>query len=403
MKTVHISDFFAAQDALRNADLTQALYEQGGVVMDDALISLHGPAHRKRRVTELAVFGRGFFRYYEREVFPAALEQTLAQYLETGRADLVDFGYRVTVNLAADFAGIDRPRRDGEETEQLLRLVRCFSEGATLVHSTRDQEAVRGEVREALEEFDEMFLQPSRTRRMAIVEAVEAGQREESSLPRDVITVLLSNREKLALPDDVFRREVAFYLQAASHSTANSLTHAMHEILTWRESCPGEREHLNRDITYLQRCVHESLRLHPASPIALRRAICPTRLRTHGNLDTGDKVLIDLGAANRDPAVFGADAERFNPNRKPEATAWPFGLTFGYGTHACIGRDLDGGVVPRDGASVEKRQIGIVALLVNELLQQGAERDPNSPPQPDAGTERTNWSSYPIVFTRRQG
>ncbi len=400
MKTVNISEFQDAQDALRNGDLAQALYEQGGVVMDDTLISLHGKDHHKRRVTEFAVFGRGFFRYYERELFPPTLEQTLAPYLEAGRADLVEFGYRVTMNLTADFAGIDRPRQDVAETEQLLRMVKCFSEGATLVHSTRDHEEVRAEVRDALEEFDEVFLEPSRARRMAIVEAVEAGQRDEEDLPRDVITILLKNREKLALPDDVFRREVAFYLQAGAHSTANSTTHAMHEILTWCAENPGERERLESDITFLQRCVHESLRLHPASPVAWRRATCPAQLRTHGSLDEGDQVVIDLSAANRDPAVFGGDADRFNPNRKLEPATWPFGLTFGYGAHACMGRDLDGGVVPRDGAPIEKRQLGIVALLINELLQHGASWDPDNAPQPDTSTERNNWAKYPIVFDR---
>ena len=398
MKTVNISAYPDAQDALRNGDLAQALYEQGGVVMDDTLISLHGAEHHKRRVTEFAVFGRGFFRYYEKEVFPPTLERTLAPYLEAGRADLVEFGYRVTMNLTADFAGIDRPRQDVDETERLLRLVKCFSEGATLVHSTRDHEEVRAEVRDALEEFDEAFLTPSRERRLAIVEAVEKGEMDESELPRDVITILLKNREKLALPDEVFRREVAFYLQAGAHSTANSTTHAMHEILTWCDANPGERARLESDITFLQRCVHESLRLHPASPVAWRRAVCPASLKSHGDIDEGDQVVIDLSAANRDPEVFGDDADVFNPNRKIAPPIWPFGLTFGYGAHACMGRDLDGGVVPRDGAPVEKRQSGIVALLVNELLQHGAARDPDSPPIADTNTERSNWAVYPVVF-----
>lgn len=398
MRTIRIADYRGAQEALRSGNLVQALYEEGGVVMDDTLISLHGAAHRKRRVTELAAFGREFFRRYEREIFPAALEQALAGSVQAGRADLVDFGYRVTMNLAADFAGIDRPRRSATETEQLLRLVRCFSEGATLVHSMRNHEEVRDEVRNALEEFDAVFLKPSRARRMAIVAAVEAGERRADSLPRDVITTLLRNREKLALPDDVFRREAAFYLQAGSHSTANSLTHAMHEILTWRTANPDDGKLLEQDANFLQRCVHESLRLHPASPVALRRAVCPVQL--HDEIEEGDRVLIDLRAANRDPVVFGADADRFNPKRRLATDIWPFGLSFGYGAHACIGRDLDAGVVPRDGAPLEKCQLGIVTMLVKELLRHGADRDPELPPQPDGDTQRHNWASYPVMFRR---
>lgn len=398
MKTITISNYAGAQEALRNADLAQALYEQGGVVMDDVLISLHGREHQKRRVTEFAVFGRGFFRYYEREVFPPTLRKTLDPYLALGHADLVEFGYRVTMNLTADFAGIDRPKQNTAETEHLLRLVKCFSEGATLVHSTRDHAEVRAEVRAAMDEFNDAFLAPSRERRLAIVKAFEAGNADESALPRDVMTILLKNRQKLNLPDDVFRREIAFYLQAGAHSTANSTTHAMHEIFLWCERHPDARERLVSDIGYLQRCVHESLRLHPASPVAWRRATCPSSLQGIGDIDAGDHIVVDLSTANRDPRVFGDDADSFNPERGLEPQIWPFGLTFGYGVHACMGRDLDGGVVPRDGAAPEKRQLGIVALLVHELLCRGARRDPANPPVADTRTERSNWSAYPVIF-----
>ncbi len=398
MKTVHVSEFQHAQEALKNPDLAQALYEQGGVVMEDVLVSLHGEAHHKRRVTEFAVFGRGFFRHYEQNVFPQTLEATIAPFLAAGKADLVQFGYRVTMNLTADFAGIDRPEKSTEETERLLKLVKKFSEGATLVHSTRDRDEVRAEVREALVEFDEAFLTPSRARRMQLVEAFESGDIDESELPRDVMTVLLRNREKLALSEDVFRREVAFYLQAGAHSTANSTTHAMHEILRWCGTRPGEREKIKSDSAWLQRCVHESLRLHPASPVAWRRAVCPSTLRGHGDLADGDHIVVDLHQANRDPAIFGADADEFNPHRELPRAIWPFGLSFGYGVHACLGRDLDGGVVPKDGAPPEKRQMGIVALLIDELLRHNARPDPDNEPVPDTNTERENWGSYPLLL-----
>ena len=32
---------------------------------------------------------------------------------------------------------------------------------------------------------------------------------------------------------DIIKKEIAFYLQAGSHSTANSMTHAFHEISNW--------------------------------------------------------------------------------------------------------------------------------------------------------------------------
>ncbi|NJN50716.1 MAG: hypothetical protein HC809_01945 [Gammaproteobacteria bacterium] len=91
--------------------MRQALYDEGAVLMADVLVNLHGDAHRARRITESKVFRRDYFRYYEQEVFPTTLAQTLAPFLDSGRLDLVDFGYRVMANLTVDFAGIDRPER----------------------------------------------------------------------------------------------------------------------------------------------------------------------------------------------------------------------------------------------------------------------------------------------------
>ena len=400
MQTHRITSFRDAQAALKHADLKQALYDDGAVVMADSLITLHGREHHQRRVTEFRVFGRGFFRHYERNVFPQALATTLQPYLDEGRADLVEFGHRVTMNLTADFAGIDRPDQSVEETERLLKLVKKFSEGATLVHSTRDHDEVREEVRRAMREFAESFVQPARARRLALVEAFEHGEIGEDDLPRDVMTILLTNREKLALPDDVFLREIAFYLQAGSHSTSNSMTHAMHEIFTWCAANPEARERLENDIAYLQRCVHESLRLHPASPVAWRSAVCPASIGDAYAVADGERVEIDLHEANRDTTIFGTDADTFNPDRELPTGIWPFGLTFGYGVHACMGRDLDGGVVPKDGAPPEKRQLGIVALLCSELLANGAIPDPAAAPVPDTSTARQNWGAYPVVFRR---
>jgi cytochrome P450 len=399
MTTVTVGTFEAAAQTLRNRDLAQALYDEGGVIMEDVLLTLHGDAHRDRRRLENRVFRRETFRYYEREVIPATIERTLNSFVSDARADLVPLGYRVTMNLTADFAGIDRPLQSPEETEALLALVMKFSEGATLVHSTRDRDVVRAEVRDALERLESRFLRPSIERRRALLERFESGEISEAELPADVLTVLLRNEERLPLPHEVLRREVAFYLQAGSHSTANAVTHAMHEIFVWCESRPADRRRVDSDPLFLQRCVHESLRLHPASPVAWRKPLRPVRV--HGGIEVGegDRVVVDLAAANRDPAVFGADADHFNPHRIVPRSVQPFGLTFGGGIHACPGQDLDGGTVARLGAKADEHLLGTVPLLVRELRRRGARPDPDRPPQHDEKTSRPHWGSYPLLFS----
>ena len=161
MSELEIIDYAGAMAALKNPTLAQALYDDGRVVMQDVLITLHGEAHTQRRLIEFGVFNRAFFRTYESEIFPRTLTPILQHYLDLGRADLVELGYRLTMNLTADFAGIDR-QDSIEETEALLDLVKIFSSGATLVHSTENRADVEARVNEAMVKFEQHFLAPSK-------------------------------------------------------------------------------------------------------------------------------------------------------------------------------------------------------------------------------------------------
>ena len=394
-----IDGFRNCDDALRSPSLKQSLYDMGAVVMKDTLLTLHGDAHQERRKLEVRVFRRNFFKYYEQEVFPPTLAETLKPAVAAGHTDLIQFGYRVTINLTADFAGVDRSEKTVEETEALLKMVKSFSEGATLVHSLRDHDEVNAEVRAALDAFDVRFLQPSIARRQGLLRQLAAREIGEDDLPRDVLTVLLRNEDNLDMPDDIVRREIAFYMQAGAHSTANATVHAMHEIFEWAGDDADRWTRLD-DPLFVQRCVHESLRLHPASPESWRQATCPMHLKGAGDVTGGTNLVMDLFRANRDPAIFGGDADIFDPDRAVPSGVMPFGLTFGLGLHSCVGRELDGGLVARPGADPATHQYGIVAMLARHLLDAGARPDSDNPPAADHLTKRPNWGRYPVIFRR---
>jgi hypothetical protein len=132
--------------------------------------------------------------------------------------------------------------------------------------------------------------------------------------------------------------------------------------------------------------------------VAWRRPTCPVTLTTGATADPSDRIVIDLAAANRDPGIFGEDADRFNPARSVPAGVFPYGMTFGTGIHACLGRDLDGGVIAREGVDPATHQYGLVTLLVSALLRAGASRVPDDPPTSDPATVRQNWGRYPVRF-----
>jgi cytochrome P450 len=213
--------------------------------------------------------------------------------------------------------------------------------------------------------------------------------------------VILRARDELQLTPGQLQREIAFYMQAGAHSTANSVVHALEEIYRWVGDDAARWRRLDAP-EFVQRSVHESLRLHPASPVAWRTATRPMQLAGGIALETGERLVLDLFAANRDPELFGPDADRFNPDRAIPAGLLPSGLAFGIGLHTCLGRELDGGVPARPGSDPATHQYGIVALVVIRLLELGARLVPDDPPTPDPKTLRPNWGRFPVKFTRIQ-
>ena len=75
-----------------------------------------------------------------------------------------------------------------------------------------------------------------------------------------------------------------------------------------------------RRLTRVRLCVAESLRLYPEPPIMIRRALEKVELPRGGaaaavTLAPGADVFISLYNLHRDPALWGADAEEWNPDR----------------------------------------------------------------------------------------
>lgn len=382
-----ITDYDLVREALRSKVLRQGLYDDGAAVMGDCLLMLHGDDHRQRRRLENRLFRRDVFVHWERDVLEPTIDETFSPCVAHGHGDLVSIAYRTTMNLTAMVAGIDRAEGTVEETEALYGIVRKFSEGATAVHSTRPRAELDAEVAEAMERFDDVFFGPSMRRREALIGSEDA--------PRDVLTTLLANRDELNLPVDVMRREVAFYLQAGSHSTANAFTHCVGEMLSYGAAHAEFLQRARSDRMLVQRCVHEALRLHPASPVAWRKPVNDLTLSDGTELREGELVVLDLSAANRCPSHFGDDAATFDPARVPADGTPAWGHSFGGGAHACVGQELDGGT-ELDGSA--GHLYGTVAVMVSTFLQNGGRADPDNPPTEDSTTQRKHFSAYPVLF-----
>jgi cytochrome P450 len=400
MATIELSDYRVCERALMEPDLKQALYDEGAILMEKVLVTLHGEEHRSRRVLEMRVFRRNFFRHYEHKVIPNNFTELIKPYLAAGKADVVDFEYRVMMNVAVTFAGIDRQSRSQEEFDDLIRMLKTFGRAATLGQSNIDREAEKANIAATIKEFDERFFVPSAQRRQRLIDQFNAGEIDEDDLPMDVLTVLLRNEDKLDLVRDMIVREVAYFFMVGALSSVHSLGHAMHHLLTWCEEHPQDRQKLIGDTVLTQRFVHESFRLHPSSPVAMRKALAPVEFISGETAEEGDTVVINLQQANRDSKIFGDDAAEFNPFREIPPGVTETGITFGIGIHTCLGKNLAAGMLPKFGESVEpeRRQLGMVTWVAHGLLKSGALKDPARSGHIDPTIARETWAEYPILF-----
>ena len=89
MEIHRVSHYYDVEHALRLNDLKQSLYDDGKILMDKVLVTLHGDEHRQRRSVESQLFRRNFFRVYENDVFPELLNETLDQFLTAQSLDQI--------------------------------------------------------------------------------------------------------------------------------------------------------------------------------------------------------------------------------------------------------------------------------------------------------------------------
>lgn len=394
---VVIDTYEDAREAYLSRDLSQGGYTDGEVVMADVLITLHGEDHRTRRRLENRLFRREAFFHYENELFPGIIQETLGPHIAAGKAELVSLSHQLMMNLSALTAGVDRPEGTPEESFRLYDYLMTFIEGATLAHYIGDKKAKQAEIGRSLAAFDEEFLVPGIARRTGLINDFKDGRISEDVLPQDVLTVLLRNEDSLNLPHQVILREVAFYLLAGAHTSATAFTRTMHHIFQWLENNPEHQEKLMSP-GFIQRCVHETIRLQPSNPVSERWAEKDIQLASGLTVGKGSWVVLDLIQINRDRSIFGDDAEEFNPERVLPPSVAEHGLSFGLGMHACIGKDLAAGVLRQGSGDTDTHLNGVVTLAVGSMFENSCRPDPNDPPEMNPSTSRPYFGRYPVIF-----
>jgi cytochrome P450 len=396
----HVNEFAQVEPALRIPDLKQALYDADPIFLTTAVVSLHGEEHKEKRRVVQSLFTREFFRHYQNRVFPTALEETLAPVVKAGGGDMTEFAYRVLVNLVADVAGLDRDRTE-EQTDRIQMIIGKLGKAPTMGQMlSGSREEALDEIREALEIFKVEFYAHSAARRRELI----ARKAEDPSveLPRDMLTYMLQAYDG-RVEEDQLVRDTAFFILAGAFTTANALQNTLWEILTWCRKHPETRNELLNNPKLLQNFVWESLRLHPASPVARRKALCPVKLPDQTDVAEHDQVDINIAIANRDPSVFGPDAAEFNPYRELPRRVQLHGMSFGAGMHACVGRILAAGMpITAEGSGEEETEFGTIYMVAHALLREGVDFHPTKQPTIDESTTRKHFHTFPFIMGGKQ-
>jgi cytochrome P450 len=163
-------------------------------------------------------------------------------------------------------------------------------------------------------------------------------------------------------------------LVAGNETTRNLISGGMYALLDDRAQWEG----LCRAPALLPHAIEEMLRF--VSPIQnfVRRLEHDTELAGK-TMRAGEYVALFYGSANRDEAVFGADAERFDVAR-PSAGRH---LAFGFGEHLCLGASL---------ARLEAR------VVFEELIARGSGFGLASPVRKLASVLVNGIAEMPMIF-----
>jgi cytochrome P450 len=374
--------------------------ETNAPLLRGSLIGLDGDAHRQRRRLLSRLFTRDRLAAYATDVVGPATDRILSTQ-DDSHADLVPLHAAIFWDLAARLIGLDLTEAVLERTGPLDALVRTILRGVHVNYASApprtdtERAAILDQALTAMKVYETELLAPATERRRAQVRALRAGEVSAVDLPRDVITVFLRNWSP-EWPEDLPARETVLFMIAGTENSGSAVESCVHHLAGWFFEHPEDRP-LAEDDEFLQNALNETIRLHTSGrKIHPRVAVRDGTLASSGaRFGPGDRVGLHLAAANRDPRVYGPDADRFDPHRagRLDRTVKPYGTGFAAGTHMCLGKDLVTGDLEASGRP------GILLEVLRRWYRAGLELDPDAPPVRSAEHE-DRFAAFPVVFTR---
>jgi cytochrome P450 len=157
------------------------------------------------------------------------------------------------------------------------------------------------------------------------------ARRADPNPPSDALTAFLQpdSITGVALSDRQLVPHLRTFCESAVGFTGRAIANLILEVLT----NDGARVAMGERGAPAASVIEESLRLDPPVTYAMRT--CVTEAMIDGaTVQRGDRVLVSIAGANRDPEVF-TEAEEFRPRGSRTSH-----VSFGRGPHVCLGAAL---------------------------------------------------------------
>lgn len=281
-----------------------------GYAMNRTLVNEDEPAHMPRRRVLMEPFTPEALKAHEPMVRELT-RQYVDRFINDGRADLVDqLLWEVPLTVALHFLGVPEEDMDALRRYSIAHTVNTWGrpkpeEQVAVAHAVGNFWQLAGQI------LDKMRLDPSGPGWM------KYGIRQQQLHP-EVVT------------DSYLHSMMMAGIVAAHETTANATANAMKLLLqhprAWRDIC--------EDPGLIPNAVEECLR-HNGSVAAWRRLATTDVVIDGIAIPAGSKLLIVTSSANHDERHF-ADADLFDIRRDNASEH----LTFGYGAHQCMGKNL---------------------------------------------------------------
>ncbi|SAI34530.1 oxidoreductase [Bordetella ansorpii] len=281
-----------------------------GYAMNRTLVNEDEPAHMPRRRVLMEPFTPEELKHHEPMVRRLTREY-VDKFVNDGRADLVDqMLWEVPLTVALHFLGVPEEDMDLLRQYSIAHTVNTWGrpkpeEQVAVAHAVGNFWQLAGKI------LDKMRQDPDQPGWM------QYGIRKQREHP-EVVT------------DSYLHSMMMAGIVAAHETTANASANAIKLLLqhpdAWRDIC--------EDPSLIPNAVEECLR-HNGSVAAWRRLVTRDTEIAGVPIAAGSKLLIVSSSANHDERHF-ADADLFDIRRENSSDQ----LTFGYGSHQCMGKNL---------------------------------------------------------------